>query len=105
MAKKNELELRSGLWDYICLCPYNDGLRIGRPRVPFPAGPRDFSLLHCVKIGFGAYPASYTMGTGVSVTGGVKRPGRESNQSPSSAEVKNGGAMPPFPYTALLCGA
>jgi hypothetical protein len=29
---------------------------------------------------------------------GVKRPGREADHSPSSAEVKNGGAVPPLPY-------
>jgi hypothetical protein len=32
---------------------------------------------------------------------GVKRLGREAGQSlPSSAEVKNGGATPPFPHTS-----
>jgi hypothetical protein len=33
-------------------------------------------------------------------TTGVKRPGSEADHSPpSSAEVKNGGAMPPLPHT------
>jgi hypothetical protein len=33
---------------------------------------------------------------------GVKRPGREPDHSPpSSAEVKNGGAIPPFPHMSL----
>jgi hypothetical protein len=31
--------------------------------VQFPAGARDFFLLHSVYIGFGAQPVSYTMGT------------------------------------------
>jgi hypothetical protein len=32
----------------------------------------------------------------------VKRSGREANHSPpSTVEVRNGGAMPPFPYTHL----
>jgi hypothetical protein len=31
---------------------------------------------------------------------GVKRPGREADHSPpSSAEVRNGGAIPPLPHT------
>jgi hypothetical protein len=41
------------------------------------------------------------MGTRGSFPGGVKRPGRESDHSlPSSAEVKNGGAIPPLPHTS-----
>jgi hypothetical protein len=36
---------------------------------------------------------------------GVKRPGREADHSPpSSAEVKNGTAIPPLPYTSLWRG-
>jgi hypothetical protein len=32
---------------------------------------------------------------------GVKLPGREADHSfPSSGEVKNGGAIPPLPYTS-----
>jgi hypothetical protein len=30
----------------------------------------DFSLLHSVQTGFGAHPASYTIGTGGSFSGG-----------------------------------
>jgi hypothetical protein len=37
-----------------------DDRRIG---VQFPAGARNFSLVHNVQTGFGAHPASYTMGT------------------------------------------
>jgi hypothetical protein len=45
----------------------------------------------------GAYSASYPMSPGSSFFG-VKRPGRETDHSPpSSAEVKNGGAIPPLP--------
>jgi hypothetical protein len=37
---------------------------------------------------------------------GVKRLRREADHSPpSSAEVKNGGAIPPLPYMSLWCGA
>jgi hypothetical protein len=33
----------------------------------------------------------------------LKRPGSESDHSPpSSAEIKNGGAIPPLPYTSSL---
>jgi hypothetical protein len=39
-------------------------------RVPFPAGPGNFSLHHRVKNGSGAHPASYSMGTGGSLPGG-----------------------------------
>jgi hypothetical protein len=50
----------------------------------FPAGKREFSLLHVVQIG----------------TGG-SFPGRKADHSPpSSAEVKNGGAIPPLPNTS-----
>jgi hypothetical protein len=47
-----------------------------------------------------ANPASYTMDTG-SISLGVKRQGRETDRStPSSAEVKNGGAIPLLPHTS-----
>jgi hypothetical protein len=56
-----------------------------------------FSLLHSVQTGSEAYPASYPVGTEGS-SPGVKRPGREIDHSfPSSAEVINGGAIPPLP--------
>jgi hypothetical protein len=62
--------------------------------VRFPAGARDFSILHSS----GAHPASYAMGTGDDFPW-VKRPGREADHSPpSSAEVKNGGAIPPLSH-------
>jgi hypothetical protein len=60
---------------------------------------QEFSLLHVVHTGSGAHQA-YLMGTGAVYTG-VKRPGREADYSPpSSAEVMNGGAMPPLPHTS-----
>jgi hypothetical protein len=37
------------------------------------AGEKDFSLIHSVKTGFGAHPASYPMGTGGALSPGVKR--------------------------------
>jgi hypothetical protein len=63
----------------------------------FPAG-QIFSLLHSVQTGSGAHPESYPMGTGA-LSPGVKRPGREADHSPpSSADVKNGGAIPLLPH-------
>jgi hypothetical protein len=63
--------------------------------VLFPVGPRDFSLIHSAKTGFGAYSASYTVGTW------GKRTGSEADHtSQYSAEVKNGGAIPSLPHTS-----
>jgi hypothetical protein len=70
--------------------------------VRFFAGARDFSLLHSVQTGSGVHPASYPNGT-VGFSPGVKRQGREADHSPpSSAEVKNGGAIPPLPYVYMV---
>jgi hypothetical protein len=56
--------------------------------VRFPAGARDFSLLHSVRTGFGEHTASSLMGTRA-LSLGVKLPRRLSDHSPpSSAEVK-----------------
>jgi hypothetical protein len=67
---------------------------------------QSFSLLHSGQAGSGAHPASYSVGTGGgAISPEVKRPGREADHSsPSSAEVKNGGAIPPganLPYFSL----
>jgi hypothetical protein len=64
----------------------------------FPAGARDFSLLHSVQTESVAHPASYPVGTGGGGRfHGVKHPGREADHSsPSRAEVKNGGAISPL---------
>jgi hypothetical protein len=59
--------------------------------VQFPAGEMVdfFSPHHRIQTGSGAHPASYSVGTGCS-SAGVKRLGREADNSPSSsAEVKN----------------
>jgi hypothetical protein len=53
---------------------------------------RDFLVSHNVQTGSGAHPASYPVGTIGSF------PGRAVDHSPSySAEIKNGGAIPPLP--------
>lgn len=58
---------------------------------------RDLSVIHSDQTGVGAYPASYTLGTGA-LSSEEKRPKREADHpSPSGAEVGNGGGTPPVP--------
>jgi hypothetical protein len=58
-----------------------------------PSRARDFSLPQSTQTGSGSHPASYPMG----LSTGVKRQEREADYSPPpTAEVKNGGAIPPF---------
>jgi hypothetical protein len=53
--------------------------------------------LYSIHTGFGAHPA-YQMGTGA-LSLGIKWQGHEAGFSPlSSAEGKNGGAIPPLPH-------
>jgi hypothetical protein len=56
-------------------------------RARFSAGDGNFSLHRRVRNGSGAHPASYPVETRDSFLG-VKRPGREADHSPPSAEVK-----------------
>jgi hypothetical protein len=73
--------------------------------VRFPAGVRDFSLVHNIQTGSGAHPTSYAMTT-EGCFPGVKQQGRESdNSSPSSAEVKNCAAILPPPSPIRVHGA
>jgi hypothetical protein len=63
-----------------------------------------FTPLHSVQADYGAHPASYGMCTGY-LSPWVKRPGREADHTPpSSAEVKNGGAVPPLPHLSSWRG-
>jgi hypothetical protein len=72
--------------------------------VRFPAGARDFSLLS-VQTHSRVHPASYPVGNRGSFPGG-KVAGHEADHSPpSSAKVKNGGAIPPLPHTSSWRGA
>jgi hypothetical protein len=67
--------------------------------VRFPAR-TDFSLFHYVQTGSAVHLTSYT------VVPGLKRQGREADDSPpSSAEVKNCGAILPLPHTPSWRGA
>jgi hypothetical protein len=61
-------------------------------RVQFPAGGREFSLLHSIHTGCGAHPASHPVGIG----GSFLMPEGD-HSPPSNAKVKNGGAIPPLP--------
>jgi hypothetical protein len=73
------------------------GYGAGRPGYDSRQG-QEISLLHCVQTGSGAHPSSQPMGTGGSFPK-VKRQEREADHSPpSSAEVKNGGAIRPLPH-------
>jgi hypothetical protein len=55
-----------------------------------PTEAEDFSSSLYIQTGFGAHPASCTMGTGGSFPRGKARPGRDADHSsPSSAEVNN----------------
>jgi hypothetical protein len=68
---------------------YSTGLRAGWSRVRFQVGAGNFSLLHRVQTGSGAYLASYPMGTSGAFPGG-RAPRREAEHSPQfSAKVKN----------------
>jgi hypothetical protein len=78
-------------------------LRAGRVVVRFPAEVKIF-LFTAFRPTLGPHPASCPMGTPVS--SGVRRPGCEADHSlPSSAEVKNGGAVPPVPHMSSWRGA
>jgi hypothetical protein len=63
--------------------------------VRFPAGVRDFSLLHSVQSSSGAHRAN-TMGTKGKAAGGMKIPSH-------LHLVKNGGAVPLLPNTSARC--
>jgi hypothetical protein len=73
------------------------GLRAGRPG--FDSRHSTNFLLHSVQSGSEAYPVSCRMGTIWRIFTEVKRPGRETGNSPSlSSKVKNGGAIPPLSH-------
>jgi hypothetical protein len=57
--------------------------------VQSPTEAEDFSSNLCIQTGSGAYPASYTVGSGGSFPGGEVQPGHDADHSPpSSVEVK-----------------
>lgn len=71
--------------------------RVWKAVVLFLEVERDFCLFCSIQTGFRAHPASHAM-----LIGGpsprLKRQWREAAHShPSNTEIKNGGALPPFP--------
>jgi hypothetical protein len=77
-------------------------LRAGRQRSrgSIPSRSKIFSLLYIVQTGSEIHPDSYPVGPG------IERPGREADHaSPSSAEVKSGGTIPPLPHMPSSHGA
>jgi hypothetical protein len=56
----------------------------------FRRGGKRFSLLNSIQTGSVTHPFSYPMGI-VDLFEELKRPGRESDHSPSSADIKYGG--------------
>jgi hypothetical protein len=68
----------------------------------------DISLLHRVQASSGVHPTSYPVGTESSISSGkaVRGGGVEAyHLPPSNTEIKNGGAIPPLPYTSSWRGA
>lgn len=66
----------------------------------FTVEAKDISLLHSFQTDSGAHRASYPVATGL-LSPGIKWQGREiEHSSPSSDELKNGGALPPLPRTS-----
>jgi hypothetical protein len=62
------------------------------------AGAGDFSLLHSIQTRSGDHPTSYPVGTGAGFPR-LKWLGCEADHLPSSsAEVKNGGTIPPLSH-------
>jgi hypothetical protein len=61
---------------------------------------RHLYTFHSVQTASGGHIGSYQMGM-EALSPGVKRSGSEADNSPpSSAEVKNGRAIPPLPHTS-----
>jgi hypothetical protein len=87
--------VNSSIRIHVCSVSVTSGLRTGRSEDRGSISSRDkkcFSHGPCRRWG---HPASYTVGT----SSGVRRRMREADHSPtSSAEFKNGGAMPPLPH-------
>jgi hypothetical protein len=70
--------------------------------VRVPVGSRIFSTSSRPAVGPTQPPIEWVPGL---FPRGVRRPGRESDHSPTSAKVKNGGAIHPLPHTLSWRGA
>jgi hypothetical protein len=89
-------------------CNSSVGIAIGyglAAGVRFPAGTRDFSLLHSVQTDSEAIQSPIRC-VPVAFSHEVKRPRREADHSPpSSAEIKKCWIIPPLPHASLWPGA
>jgi hypothetical protein len=89
------------LWAHIiCVSRYSDGLHFGRPGFDSRQGQEIvlLSLASGTTLGPTQPPIQWVPGA---VSPWVKRSGHEANNSPSSSgEVKNGGAVLPYPHTS-----
>jgi hypothetical protein len=81
-----------------CFSWYNDGAMGWTARVRFPAGSWDCTRLCSIQTGSRALSASYQVSTRASFLRG--KAAEAYHSLPSSAEVKNGGAIPPLLRTS-----
>jgi hypothetical protein len=86
------------------LSRYSNGLQAERPGIHSRQGQEIFLLYTASRLALG--PAQPPIQWVPWVFPGVKRPGRAADHSPpSSAKVKNTGAIPPLPHTPSWYGA
>jgi hypothetical protein len=83
------------------------GRRVRRPRTcaSITAGATDFSHLRHALTHVGAQPAFYSLHTEISFPGSNLAKHETSHSSPSNAEVKIRGGVPPLIHITLRAGA
>jgi hypothetical protein len=79
---------------------YRDGILVGRPGFDSRQGQKIFFLLDSVHTYSGTHPAYYAMDARGSFPGVKCRGCEADNSPPSSAVVKNVGAIPPIAHTS-----
>jgi hypothetical protein len=72
--------------------------------IRFPAGVEDFSLLQSIQTSSGAWSTSYPKDIRGSFSRVKWQRHKTDHSPPSSAKVKNDGAVPPLPHTSPWCG-
>jgi hypothetical protein len=94
-----ELVIYLFCWTLPISSRYSDGLRAGRPGFDSWQCKIFLSTASRPALGVTQPPIQWVPGA---LPPGVKRQRREADQSPpSSAEVKNGGAIPPLPHVFM----
>jgi hypothetical protein len=73
--------------------------------VRFPAEVKGFSLVHSTQTGCGTHPAFHPMDAEVLSLGVNKQLRKAAHSPPSSANVKNGEGISPFPHIHSWHGA